>query len=223
MSSMNSNQSGFVSGTLISLIVSVVFLLGAIGFGAWAFTSRQDYKNNSDQKAAKAADERQKATEAADAAKFAEEAKKPLKTYKAPDQFGAIAVAYPKTWSAYVVEGDSSQQPVDDYFHPEAVPDANNNDNTYALRVQVLDRAYDKVVESYASDVTAKRLAASPYTLPKVASVVGTRFDGEVERGKQGSLIVLPIRNMTLKIWTESPSYLADFNNNILPNLSFAP
>jgi hypothetical protein len=217
------SQAGYVSGTLIALIIVSTLLAGSLAFGVWAFMSRQDYKNNSDKKAAVAADERQAEVEAVMTAKFIEEEKKPYTSHKAPDQYGSIEVQYPKTWSAYVEESASGNRPIDDYFHPRAVPDVSKPENAFALRIQVVDEAYDKVVKSRESDVRAGRLSASPYTLPKVPDVVGTRFDGQVERNKQGSLVILPLRNLTIKIWTESPNYLEDFNNIILPNLTFAP
>lgn len=225
MSSMASyeSQAGYVSGTLIGLIIVSLLLVGSLAFGAWAFMSRQDYKNNSDKKAAAAADQRQAEVEKAAAAKFAEEEKKPLTSHKSPDQYGSIEVHYPKTWSAYVRESLSGNTPVDNYFHPRAVPDANKPENNFALRIQVVQESYEKVIKSYESDVKAGKLTASPYTLPKVSDVVGTRFDGQVGRNKQGSMTVLPLRNVTIKIWTESTSYVADFNNIILPNLTFAP
>lgn len=219
----NNNQGGYVSTTLVSLIVVSVLLAGALGFGGWAFFSRQDYKNNSDQKAEKAADERQKATEESDAVKYAEAAKNPLTTHKAPDQYGGVTIQYPKTWSGYVAEGSSTSTPVNDYFHPAVVPDTTERANAYALRVQVEDKTYDAVLKTYQNDVNQKKLTASAYALPKVPAAIGTLFDGEVEQGKQGRLVILPMRNMTLKVWVESPSYLADFNNIILPNLVFSP
>lgn len=217
------SQAGYISGVLVSLITVSVLLVGALGFGTWAFMSRQDYKNNSDQKAAKAAAEAKEATEAADAVKYAEEAKNPFTKHRGPDEFGAITVKYPKTWSGYVVEGDKSGTPVNDYFHPKVVPDATDKDNAYALRIQVVDRGYDSVLRTYEGAVNAKKLKASPYTLPKVKGVVGTRLDGQVEPNKQGRLIVLPMRNMTLKIWTESSKHMSDFNKIILANLTFSP
>lgn len=224
MSSMSlEKQGGYVSSTFVSLVIAVVFLLGAIGFGGWAFASRQDYKNNSDQKAAKAADASKAATEAAGAIKYAEEAKNPLKTHKGPDQFGGVTVQYPKTWSAYVIEDGRSATPVNDYFYPDVVPGVDTKGNAYSLRIQVVDQAYDRVIESYKNDVDTKKVTATPATLPKVSNVVGTRFTGQIERDKQGSAIILPMRNMTLKIWTESADYLPDFNNSILPNLTFSP
>ena len=225
MSSMKTNnpEGGYVSGTLVALIVVSVVLAGMIGFGTWAFMSRQDYKNNSDKKAEAAADVRQKETENADAKLYAEQAKNPLTTHKAPDQFGGVTIQYPKTWSGYVVEGKSSGKPVNDYFHPAVVPDVSDKKNSYALRIQVEDKAYDAVLKTYQNDVESKKLTATPYALPKVPETVGTRFDGEIGQEKQGSVVVLPMRNMTLKIWTEAPGYLADFNGIILANLTFSP
>lgn len=224
MSNMKTNsQGGYVSGTLVSLVVTIVLLVGALGFGGWAFMSRQDYKNNSDQKASKAADERQKATEASDAVKYAEAAKNPLEKHKAPDQFGGVTVAFPKTWSAYANEDGQGINPVDDYFHPEAVPNVVNKDNSFALRVQVVSQSYDKILKGFEGDIKGSKVSASPYAFAMVPSVVGTRLDGEVVQNKRGSMIIVPMRNMTLKVWTESPSYLPDFNTYILPNLSFSP
>lgn len=226
MSSMANyeSQAGYVSGTLVALIVVSVLLVGSLAFGTWTFVSRQDYKNNSDKKAAAAADQRQAEVEKAAAAKFAEEEKKPLTSHKSPDQYGSIEVQYPKTWSAYVRENIAGNTPVDNYFHPHAVPAVDKDENAIGLRIQVVEEAYDRVVKSYENDVKNGKLAASPYALPKVSNVVGTRFDGQIGRNnKQGSMVVLPLRNLTIKIWTESSNYLADFNNIILPNLTFVP
>lgn len=220
---INNQEGGYVSGTLVALIVVSVTLAGALGFGGWAFLSRQDYKNHSDKKAEAAADERQKATEEADAVKYAEAAKSPLTTHKAPDQFGGVTVQYPKTWSGYVVEDGKGGTPVDDFFHPAVVPDVGERDNAFALRVQVEDKSYDAVLKSYEGSISSKKLTAAPYTLPKVPNTIGTRLDGLVEQNKQGSLVILPMRNMTLKVWVESPNFMADFNNIILPNLTFVP
>lgn len=222
MSNMKiSRQAGFANSVTLGLIVCVVLLLGSIGFGAWAYMSRQDYKNNSDQKADEAAADERKKTQDEDAVRYAEEAKNPLTTHRGPEAFGGVVVKYPKTWSGYV--GGRGNTPVDDYFHPKVVSDISNRDNAYALRIQVVDRAYDAVLKTYDGAVNTKRLKAAPFSLPGVKNVVGTRLDGLVEQKKQGRLIVLPIRNMTLKIWTESPRYLNDFNKIILPNIVFSP
>lgn len=224
MSSMSlKKQGGYVSSTLISLIISIVLLVGALSFGVWAFMSRQDYKNNSDKKAADAAATSKEATEQADAVKYAEEAKRPLKSHKALDQFGSVVVLYPKTWSGYIDESGNGTEPVDDYFHPDVVPGLSQKNAAYALRVQVVQRTYDQVMNSYKGDVNNNKLSASPATLTKVPGVVGTRLEGQVDQNKTGVMIVLPVRNLTLKIWTESKDFVPDFEKLILPNISFSP
>src|SRR5688572_25211372 len=140
MSGMRTNkQAGFISGLVISLITCVVVLIGVFVFAAWAFTERQDYKNNSDEKASAAAAVAKEQTQRDDAARFAEEAKNPLKTHVGPDAFGGVTIQYPKTWSAYIIEsnGTSSGVPMNNYFHPDFIANIQNQDNAYALRVQI--------------------------------------------------------------------------------------
>jgi hypothetical protein len=36
-------------------------------------------------------------------------------------------------------------------------------------------------------------------------------------------MVILPLRNTTLKLWTESEQYKGDFNDLILANASFSP
>jgi hypothetical protein len=38
-----------------------------------------------------------------------------------------------------------------------------------------------------------------------------------------GTMVLLPMRDKTLEIWTESNDYLNDFNTYVLPNMTFAP
>jgi len=221
MSGMRNNQAGFINALLIALIACGVALLALVGFGAWAYGSRQDYKLNSDKKSATAAAAAKEKTQAADAVLYAEQAKNPLKTHVGPDAFGSVTVQYPKTWSAYVIE--NSGTPMNNYFHPDIVPDTNKTTNAYALRVQIVQSSYAAVMTQYNGLAVAKRVTVNPYKLPKVPSIVGSRVDGQITAQKQGSMIVLPLRNVTLQISTESQDFENDFNTIILPNLTFSP
>ena len=217
-------QRGAVNVLLLPLILVVVFFLGAVGFGYWAFAEREDYKNNSDQKVAVAVSAAEKRTQAADAKIFAEKEKQPLRTYVGPSQFGALTIQYPKTWSAYVIEGkDSSSKPVETYFYPEFVPNVSNNDQTYALRAELVSESYDQVLNDYEGSVKTGKVTITPYRLPKVPNIVGSRIEGQLTTNKQGTMVILPLRNMTLKIWVDASSFAPDFNNIILPNITFTP
>lgn len=207
---------------IISLVLAVLLLLGAIGFGVWAFGSRQDYKNNADKKAAAAVQSADAAITAKKDAEFAEQAKLPNKVYTTPDTYGAIAVTYPKTWSAYVVEASSGTAVIDGYFHPEFVPGIQTKTD-FALHLQVLSQSYATVLNTFASSAKNGKVTIAPYTAPKVSSVIGSRIDGEIVTGKTGSIVLLPLRDKTIEISTQSSSYINDFNNTVLANLSFQP
>ena len=216
-------QRGAINVLLIPFILVLVFFLGTGGFAVWAFMSRQNYKNNADQIAAHAADVQKQATEATDATAYAQKEKLPYDTYIGPAAYGNITVNYPKTWSAYVIESDQGGDPVNGYFQPNFVPSVTDTTNNFALRVDLVQQSYDSVVQQFNSQQTTGQVTIKPYTLPKVPSVVGVEITGQITPTKQGEMIVLPLRNMTLKIWTESTSLENDLNTNILPNLSFVP
>jgi len=225
MSDMKSlDQRGSLNVLVVPLVLVIVFFLGAAGFGYWAFVSREDYKNNSDAKVAVAVTAAEKRTEAADAKKFAEAEKNPLKSYVGPSAFGAITVQYPKTWSAYVEEADnSSATPVNAYFHPDFVPNASDQNQSFSLRLQVVNQSYDQVLNTFSGNIKQGKATSAPYKLPKVPNVVGTMVQGQLSSTKQGTMVVLPLRNMTMKIWVDASQFTPDYNNIILPNMSFTP
>ncbi len=217
------NERGAINVLLIPLILIVVFFMGAAAFGIWAFTGRADYKTNSDQKSAVAAAAAREAQKTEDATKFAEDAKKPFDTYIGPAQFGNVTVNYPKTWSAYVVENERGSAPITGFFQPKVVPNVTDPNNSFALRVELVNTDYKNVLDQFKSRLDTGKATIKPYTLPKVPSVVGSRIDGQITTTKQGTMVVLPLRNMTLKVWTESNDFKGDLDTNILPNFSFVP
>jgi len=217
------DERGAMNALVLPLLILFLFFMAALGFGFWAFASRADFKDNVEQKVAAAVVTAQKETQAADAKQYAEEAKKPFDTYIGPAAFGNINLKYPKTWSAYVSQESSGGNPVDGFFHPNFVPNIGNVNNAFALRVQVVQSSYDSVLQQYSSQVETKQMTVAPYSLPKVPSVVGSRLEGQITETKQGVMIVLPLRNMTLKIWTESANFKSDLDNTILPNFTFQP
>lgn len=218
------NQDGAVNGLVISLVFAVILLLGTIGFGAWAFSSREDYKANSDTKVNLAVQSAVQANSLKKDKQFAEEAKKPLKTYNGPEALGSLTVNFPKTWSGYVNSAGATNSGLDVYFAPGVVPPIGDQASVFALRVQVLNQAYAQVVESFSAQQKQGKATISAYSLPKVPKAVGVKVTGTVP-GKEtaATFVILPLRSQTLQIETDGTQFLDDFNNNILPNLSFSP
>jgi hypothetical protein len=215
---MIARAEGYINVLLIPLILSVVLLLGSIGFGAWAFASRQDYKDNSDQKVEAAVEVAVARTKTEKDNEFLEREKQPLRDYSSPVQWGSFNVKYPKTWSAYTNE-QANQLIV--LMQPDAV--SSNPQTAYALRVEVVNQPYEAAIKQLDNDLRTGKSRASAYSLPQVPSVVGLRIDGQVGQNKQGAAVYLPLRDKTIKLIAESQDRVPDFNNIILPNFVFSP
>lgn len=207
---------------LVAIIVLTVALLSAASFGIWAFTSRQDYKANADKKIAAAVTIAKQQEASAKEKEFVEREKQPLKVYKGPASYGSLDIQYPKTWSAYVIEAVSGSTNLDGFFHPGFVPGVQSGTD-FALRTQVLNQQYAQVVKQYDSMVKSGKVKVSPYQVPKLPNVTGVRVMGQITKDQQSTVVVLPLRDKTIKIWTESPQFVGDFDNIIMANFNFVP
>lgn len=208
---------------LIPLILAVVFLLSAIGFGIWAFMGMQDYKTNVQPKIDSAVAIAEEQTATAKDKEFIEKEKQPTKQYKSPQVSGSISFSYPKTWSGYVAEEDKGSELVDGYFHPNIVPGV-DSEVDFALRVRVLSSSYEQELKKYESKAKSGKLTIAAYKAPKMAEgTLGVRIEGEVNPGQQDSMVLFPLRDKTIEISTESAQFLNDFNTIILASLVYAP
>ena len=217
------NQNGAINILLIPVILLSLFFLGALGFGYWAFNQRQTYKDHADELVNSAVDDAVKTEDTKKDAQFAQDEKNPLKSYEGPEAYGDVKLSYPKTWSAYVDDNSNGSTDVTGYFNPAVVPSLTNDTSVYALRFQVINTSYSDIMRQFSSQVQAKQVTITPYSLPKVTSVIGSRVDGSITTTKKGSMVVLPLRDKTLEIWTESTAFTSDFNTIILPNVTFSP
>lgn len=207
---------------VVPLIVFILISLSVSGFALWAFGERNDYKNNSDKKSAAAAEiARQQAGEEKEK-EFLEREKNPYKEYKGPSAFGSLDVLYPKTWAAYIDETKGGNLPVDGHFHPNFVPGL-DSETAFALKVEVVEQPYDQVLAQFESDTKSGKVRVSPFKAAKVPSVLGARVDGQVTDDFNGSAVVFPLRDKTIKVSTQSQQFISDFDNIILPNLNFVP
>jgi hypothetical protein len=216
-------QAGVVSALLVPLVLVVLLFIGAAVFGVWSFQQMQDYKNNVAEKVQAAVSVAKQDLSIQKDKEFAEKEKSPLRTYKGPSAYGSLIIQYPKTWSGYVADDGNDDPYVDGYFYPGIVPDIANEKSVFSLRVEVDQLSYSESLSNYDSQVEAKTVKVSPYKFPKIKDVVGSRLVGEVEDGKQGEMILMPMRDKTLKLWTNSDQFTTDFKKYILPNISFSP
>lgn len=208
---------------IIPVVVLTLLFITVTVMAYVIYGQGQDYKNNSDKKVADAVEIAKKQTSTSKDNEFAEKEKQPLRTYQSPSTSGNVTITYPKTWSAFVTENaQTSATQVDGYFHPSFVPGTQSG-TAFALRVQVLPQAYDQVMQVWSAKLKIGKVKVAPFRATKVPSILGSRVDGEMDINKQGSAVILPMRDKTLVVTTQSPAFLNDFNNNVLPNLNFTP
>jgi len=212
-------------GLIISLVLTAILLVASLGFGYWAFSGRQNYKNNSDQISSEAVKKAKQEQEKTLNEAFAEKEKSPLKSYTTPAQYGGVKIVYPKTWSAYVVElNQGSGMVVDGFYYPGFVPNVTAPGNNYFLRVQISSNSYSAELTKYKAQVKVGKLRSAPFVPDQVkGATVGIRLDGQIEASKKGSLVILPLRDKVLKIWTENESAAKDFDSYVLKNLTYSP
>ncbi len=219
-------QGGSIASVAVIGLLGLA-LFGALGFGFWANQGKADYQNNFDTKVASSVSEALAKQEEELGQKYNDEAKKPNKTFKGPVTYGSIVFEYPKTWSAYV-DLSSSSQPINAYFHPNEVPGVSGqSDINYALRVELVDNVYSQVIQELSTGLKEGSVTANAFVPEKLKSIPnvqpGTRFDGAIEDKVDGAMVAIQTRDKTLKIYTQSKDYLNDFNNVVLPSLTFAP
>lgn len=209
------NRSGVFNPLVIPCILLAVGFITVSVLAVKFYGDYTDQRDNNQPKidaAVEAAKEAQKTQLTND---FAEQEKQPNKTYTSPAELGSVRLQFPKTWSSYVVIGKTAD--IDYYGHPNYVP---GSDVNYALRMSVVKRAYASELKTYDDKVKKGELKA---TSVRVSGVTGARLDGTLDKDKDGSMVIFPLRDKTLRVWTESKEYRSDFDNIVIKNLSFSP
>lgn len=222
------SERGEMNVLLIPLILVVLILLGVGYFAYYSYTNMTKYRDHSDTLSAAAVKVANQKLTAQLQAQFAEEEKNPYKIYSGPSTFGSLHIKYPRTWSAYVSVNAQSDPMIDGYFYPDVVPDtgadsSGTSSTNFALRVQVTQSSYSDILQNYQSQEQDHSISVRPFHLKSVPSVVGVQVTGQIQSQKTGTLIILPLRNQTLEIWTEGTQFQKDFANIILPNFTFSP
>lgn len=201
--------------TAVLAVAAIVLGALAINFSATANRERTTV-NEQAQAAAEAAKAEQKKV---DEAEFAEREKLPYRTYTAPSVLISLNIKFPKNWNLYVEQSSSSTTQLNVYGNPGLVQSPRDFGGPYALRVNLERTLYAKIVAKRANQVEKGELVATPIT---VSGLKGTRYTGKISGAHTGVLVVLPVRDKTLSLWTESHQNTADFNK-IIERIALTP
>lgn len=215
---MKLNQDGATQPLVIPMVIVVIMLVIMTGLSIWSYTQYTDQRDNVNARIDDAVAEAKAELTKELTADFEEREKSPYTTYEGSATLGSIKIEYPKTWSAYVEEKESGNVGIEAYFHPRFVPDL-KSDTAYALRLELADDTFDDEVSDFQKRIENGDATSKPVT---VSGENGVRIDGEYERDTEGSIVLLPVRDKTLRLFTESTDFTADFNR-ALGSLSFIP
>lgn len=202
------------------IIVGALILLSSIVFGVWSYVQYADLKNNFDEKLSSRTTEASTKIEAQYEEKYQERIKSPSLTFSGPVDYGSVTFLFPKTWSVYVAKDITATNYNGDYeayLNPDVVPPVSTT-QPFALRVNILTKNYDSVLNDYSSAIKKGDLKSTPVT---VNEVTGTRLDGKFSKEITGSAILIKIRDKTLVMRTDSSKFVPDFNS-IIQNLKFS-
>lgn len=214
-------HSGGGSKPSMGTAITLLFVLGTLAFAGlsiYYITQYNKAKTTVDQQRAEAAAEAKTAQKAEDEAAAIEAAKEPYRSYTAPAVIGALSVQFPKNWNVYATE-DQDSAILDVYWNPDVVRSAKGFSGGYNLRVKLEKTLYADLVKKQQKAIEKGEVTAQPVT---VSGIAGTRFNGKITADHSGALVVIPLRDRSVSIWTENSDVLADFNQ-VIERLSIVP
>ena len=200
-----SNRTKIIIIVIVSLL-AVTFL----GLFIWAFINYAEAKSDVDGQIDKAVAlaVNTKATELE--AEFTEREKSPYTTFAGPEDYGYLTFQYPKTWSLYIEKDASSGGDYKAYLNPGAVNPVSNT-TINALRVSILDKAYDTEIKTYETRVKNGKMSVSVRLINGENANV---YSGELTTGNLiGAAAIFPIRDKTVILQTDANVFLDDFNH----------
>lgn len=201
-------------GEVNLLLISTLLLgLSTVIFGILAivsFANNQQAQNTVNQAKSQSYKLGQEAQKKTDNKEFALANQLPYREYKAPDLYGNFVIKFPKNWNAYVVEDQSSDTQVNLLLHPAAVKlDKSLKVNSYAFRALLINRPQAEIYQSqFQTAVKSGKLAQKSTT---VSNIGATWIDGKFDGQHNGIIVLVPVRDKTLELITDSHEYISEF------------
>jgi hypothetical protein len=94
------------------------------------------------------------------------------------------------------------------FLNPVSVPPVSDTQQ-FALRVEIQQQDYDKVIATYSTLVKKGDLKSSAVS---VGGTNGTRLDGSFTKNIRGSAVVFKIRDKTVVLRSDADTFKPDFD-----------
>ncbi|MDO5343838.1 MAG: hypothetical protein Q4F02_02935 [Candidatus Saccharibacteria bacterium] len=217
MSRVHNTEHGYVNGWMVGTIGALVLFVVTGGLAIWAYMAYSQEKTAVDSRISVAEAKAREEQAATDREKFNEEAKNPRTQFVGPSEYGRVSFLYPKTWSVYVDRDGSDRGDYKAYLHPMSVPPIGGQSSRFALRLEILNSDFDKVLGQYASLLKKGDLTSSSVEFNGNAA---TRLDGAFSKDLRGSVVLMRVRDKTIRFSTDADTFKPDFAT-ILATVTF--
>ncbi|MDO4730038.1 MAG: hypothetical protein Q4A96_02470 [Candidatus Saccharibacteria bacterium] len=197
-------------GRLIALVIGCLLASAAIIALLIFFLKSRDIDLNSESWTAKAIESGKLEQQQEDDARYLEEDKKPFIEFKGvPSDLGALSFTYPRTWSVYVDEDGSNRSEYSAYFRPSEVLPTDKESSRYALRLKIVDRQYTEVQAEYNNNEGLTAVVGGTTKSDNGVSMI--RYDGTIDEGITGSVVLVEINDKTAILQTDADTYEDDY------------
>lgn len=201
-------ERGSVDGWMIGAVGAAVLFVIAAALAVWMYMSFSEAKANVDTKVQLAKAEAKREQAEVDQKEFDERYKNPRIEFVGPSEYGRVSFMYPKTWSVYIDKDGSDRGDYKAYLHPKTVPPVNGKTSRFALRLEILNKDFDKVLKEYESLLKKGDLTSSSVEFNGNAS---TRLDGAFSKELRGSVVLMKVRDKTIRFSTDADTFKPDF------------
>lgn len=148
---------------------------------------------------------------------FLEREKYPYKTFSGPADYGSLNFEFPKTWNTYIAQDAANGGNFEAYLNPgEVQPVSTQTIN--ALRVQILDQAFENVARNYENLTNSGQLSV---TTRPVGSAVANVYTGTLPNNIRGIATIFKVRDKTILIQTDAELFAEEYYK-LLDTVTFA-
>ena len=208
MMKRDKKERGSVNGWMVGTIGCLILFLIAGSLAIWAYMQYSHEKSNVDSKVAIEVAKGKSEQAESDQKKFSEEAKNPRIEFVGPSEYGRVSFMYPRTWSVYIENDGSNRGDYKAYLNPVAVPSASNKASRFALRLEIINKNLDTVLNDYQSRLKKGELTSSS---TEFTGISATRIDGTFEKELRGSVVLMKVRDKTIRFSTDADTFKPDF------------
>lgn len=201
---------------IIAISVGALFFV-ASAFAVWSYISFIDTRSDVEGKIKVAEAEARNQQAELDRKNYLEESKNPRLEFVSPSEYGRVSFMYPRNWSVYIHNDGSDRRDYVAYLHPVTVPSVISRDSRFALKLEIINKDFDVVMKQYESLLKKGDLTSGT---PEFNGNASTRIDGAFAKDLRGSVVLMRVRDKTIRFSTQADTFKPDFKT-ILDTVKF--